>query len=329
MTTYPTQPTGDNLIDLTNIFASSSTSKIKMSTEEILEGYNNDGETATPLTSTPDGNRFNYFWYQVHNTLAWVTNYAKALFDNKLEKSGDTMSGTLVMGSNKITGLSAGTSDADAVNKAQLDTAISGAMWLSEVKYLSYPNIPTLPSGVEIVNADGRALSKSTYATLYALIGVSYGGTEVGSTFNIPDLRGKYAVGWNGSGSLDGGRTFGSDQKRESSKFTWKYDYANPQNKTWNQIYTATEDGIVSIYSTSYGSGPKLTINGEDIASLYLGNADGTISDGVYPIVKGDTYIATGGYSAQSLKFYPKIQTTNNSTSTQTNIALYPVIRIK
>ena len=93
MTTYPTQPTGDNSIDLNNIFASNATNKIIMSTEEILEGYNNDGEAATPLTSTPDGNKFNYFWYQVHNTLAWVVNYTKALFDNKLEKTGGTLSG--------------------------------------------------------------------------------------------------------------------------------------------------------------------------------------------------------------------------------------------
>lgn len=121
MTTYPTQPTGDNSIDLANIFASNSTNKIIMSTEEILEGYNNDGEAATPLTSTPDGNKFNYFWYQVHNTLAWVVNYIKALFDNKLEISGGIMSGSLAMGLNKITGLAAGMVSTDAINKGQLD----------------------------------------------------------------------------------------------------------------------------------------------------------------------------------------------------------------
>lgn len=215
MTTYPTQPTGDNSIDLTNIFASNSTSKIIMSSEEILEGYNNDGEAATPLTSTPDGNKFNYFWYQVHNTLVWVVNYAKALFDNKLELSGGTMSGALAMGSNKITGLSAGTADTDAVNKLQLDTAVSGAMWLSEIKYLAYSTVPTLPSGMEVVYADGRALSKTTYSTLYALIGTTYGGTEAGTTFNIPDLRGVVARGWDNGRGLDSGRSFGSYQADE------------------------------------------------------------------------------------------------------------------
>lgn len=220
MTTYPTQPTGDNSVDLTNIFASNSTNKIIMSTEEILEGYNNDGETATPLTSTPDGNKFNYFWYQVHNTLAWVVNYAKALFDNKLELSGGTMTGTLNLGSNKITNLSAGTSDTDAVNKAQLDTAVNGAKWIGEIWEMAYPYIPTLPAGMEVVECDGRALSKTAYPELYSIMGTTWGGTEVGSTFNIPDKRGVVTRGWDHGRGLDTGRLFGSYQESGAPNIT-------------------------------------------------------------------------------------------------------------
>src|SRR5574344_43728 len=212
MTTYPTQPTGDNSLDLTNIFASNSTNKIIMSTEEILEGYNNDGETATPLTSTPDGNKFNYFWYQVHNTLAWIVGYIQALFDNKLELSGGTMTGNLALGANKATSTYIPTSNEDLTNKLYVDTAISGAMWLGEIKELSYPSIPTLPSGVEVVECNGRALSKTVYSTLYALIGTTYGGTEAGTTFNIPDKRGVVTRGWDHGRGLDTGRTFGSYQ---------------------------------------------------------------------------------------------------------------------
>src|SRR5574344_2918870 len=212
MTTYPTQPTGDDSIDLNNIFASNSTSKIKMSTEEILEGYSNDGETATPLTSTPDGNKFNYFWYQVHNTLAWIVGYIQALFDNKLELSGGTLTGNLALGANKATSTYIPTSNEDLTNKLYVDTAISGAMWLGEIKELSYPSIPTLPSGVEVVECNGRALSKTVYSTLYALIGTTYGGTEAGTTFNIPDKRGVVTRGWDHGRGLDTGRTFGSYQ---------------------------------------------------------------------------------------------------------------------
>ena len=220
MTTYPTQPTGDNSIDLNNIFASNSTSKIKMSTEEILNGYNNDGETATPLTSKPDGNRFNYFWYQVHNTLAWVVNYAKALYDNKLELAGGTLSGILNMGLNRISNLAEPTNNTDATTKQYVDTAINAAMWLGEIKELSYPSIPTLPSGLEVVECDGRALSKTTYSNLYALIGTTYGGTEAGTTFNIPDKRGVVTRGWDHGRGLDPSRTFGSYQTSGAPNIT-------------------------------------------------------------------------------------------------------------
>ena len=336
MTTYPTEPTGANEIDLTNIFASNNVSKVEMSTGEILDGYNNDGETVTPLTSTPDSNKFNYFWYQVHNTLAWVVNYVKALYSNKLETSGGTLSGALAMGSNKVTGLADGTASTDAVNKGQLDTAVSGAMWLSEVKYLAYSTIPTLPSGVEVVNADGRALSRSTYSTLFALIGTTYGVGDGSTTFNIPNLLGKYVVGWDSVGSFDAGRSFGTNQKRENSKFTWRYDYANSQSKNWSTLYTASEDGLISAYSQIFsGSGnntASLIINQKTYNFNYqysTGDAHYSACSLVIPVSAGDTFQAIGGNVSNTLLFIPKIQTTNNSTATQTNIALYPVIRIK
>lgn len=325
MTTYPTQPTGDNSVDLTNIFASNSTNKIIMSTSEILEGYNNDGEAATPLTSTPDGNKFNYFWYQVHNTLVWVVNYINALFDNKLELSGGTMTGALALGTNKITGLSAGTADTDAVNKLQLDTAVSGAMWLSEVKYLSYPNIPTLPAGMEVVNADGRALSKTTYSSLYSLIGTTYGGTELGTTFNIPDLRGKYVSGWNSSSSLDIGRLFGSDQKRENSKFSKKYNYSSGTTLSNSVTYTASTNGLLFCRSYGVNGSSSVTLDGATLPLQYDGpNYIGSAT--TFEITKGQTYYGT---SISTFRFYPEIESDQNSTSTQTNIALYPVMRIK
>lgn len=328
MTTYPTQPTGDNSIDLTNIFASNSTNKIIMSTAEILEGYNNDGETSTPLTSTPDGNKFNYFWYQVHNTLAWVVNYVKALFDNKLETSGGTMSGAIAMGSNKITGLADGTATNDAVNKGQLDAAVNGAMWLGEAKWLSYPNIPTLPAGIEIVNADGRALSRTTYSSLFALIGTTYGSGDGSTTFNIPNLLGKSIMGWDSVGTLDSGRVFGTDQKRENHKFQQKFNYAGRESRALNFTYTATTSGYAYIFGSDVNSRTGVTIDGIN-HNVNGADGQGTYGGAPFYIVAGQTYRFYSGRGAEMCYFIPEIQSTVNSTSTQTNIALYPVIRIK
>lgn len=42
---------------------------------------------------------------------------------------------------------------------------------------------------------DGSAISRTTYADLYAAIGTTYGAGNGSSTFNLPDLRGRVAVG--------------------------------------------------------------------------------------------------------------------------------------
>ena len=42
---------------------------------------------------------------------------------------------------------------------------------------------------------DGSAVSRTTYADLFANIGTAYGEGDGSSTFNLPDLRGKFALG--------------------------------------------------------------------------------------------------------------------------------------
>lgn len=119
--TYPTKPTGDNIVSETYIFADNNILKTPMTQAELLEGYSNKGESDTELTSIPDAKKFNSFWNQVHKTIVWLIGYVQELYISKLEKSGGTMTGNIVMGSNKITGLSNGENSSDAVNKSQLD----------------------------------------------------------------------------------------------------------------------------------------------------------------------------------------------------------------
>lgn len=51
----------------------------------------------------------------------------------------------------------------------------------------------TIPTG--FMPADGRALSRTTYATLFALWGTRFGTGDGTTTFNIPDERGRAAIG--------------------------------------------------------------------------------------------------------------------------------------
>lgn len=43
--------------------------------------------------------------------------------------------------------------------------------------------------------ADGSAVSRATYADLFAVIGITYGAGDTTTTFNLPNLKGKVAVG--------------------------------------------------------------------------------------------------------------------------------------
>lgn len=57
---------------------------------------------------------------------------------------------------------------------------------------------------------NGRSLSTTTYADLFARIGYTYGGS--GGTFNLPDMRGVAARGFDAGRGLDPGRGFGTYQ---------------------------------------------------------------------------------------------------------------------
>lgn len=45
------------------------------------------------------------------------------------------------------------------------------------------------------LKCDGSAISRTTYATLYAAIGNTYGNGDGSTTFNVPDLRGRFVMG--------------------------------------------------------------------------------------------------------------------------------------
>ncbi|MBI1207515.1 MAG: hypothetical protein GC191_09545 [Azospirillum sp.] len=52
----------------------------------------------------------------------------------------------------------------------------------------------------------GQAVSRSTYAVLYAAIGITYGAGDGSSTFNLPDLRGRMVAGRDNLGGAAAGR---------------------------------------------------------------------------------------------------------------------------
>ena len=68
----------------------------------------------------------------------------------------------------------------------------------------------TAPRGWLI--ADGTAVSRTTYAALFAVIGTTYGNGDGSTTFNLPDMRGVIVRGVDRGRNLDPARAQGSYQ---------------------------------------------------------------------------------------------------------------------
>ena len=105
-------------------------------------------------------------------------------------------------------------SDGDANDVLQSDgsgnlsfTALPQAVPTGSVHMMA---TTTAPSGY--LKCNGAAISRSTYAALFAIIGTAHGAGDGSSTFNVPDLRGEFVRGWDDSRGIDSGRNFATSQ---------------------------------------------------------------------------------------------------------------------
>jgi microcystin-dependent protein len=58
----------------------------------------------------------------------------------------------------------------------------------------------SVPSG--FLECDGTAVSRTTYATLFGIVGTTYGAGDGSTTFNVPDLQDNTPVGKSGTKAL-------------------------------------------------------------------------------------------------------------------------------
>ena len=96
--------------------------------------------------------------------------------------------------------------------KTKLDGIAAGATSVP-ASTIIYVAQNTAPAGY--LKANGAAVSRTTYADLFAAIGTTFGTGNGSTTFNLPDLRGEFIRGWDDSRGVDSGRGFGSAQADE------------------------------------------------------------------------------------------------------------------
>jgi len=112
------------------------------------------------------------------------------------------------------------------------------------------------------LECDGSAISRTTYAGLFAVIGVIYGNGDGSTTFNVPDLRGRFLRGWDHGAGLDpdaASRTNRGDGTTGDHVGTKQADAYKAHTHLYNQVGTAggsydTPGAGTSFASTSTGS---------------------------------------------------------------------------
>jgi microcystin-dependent protein len=188
------------------------------------------------------------------------TTYTKTEVDNSLA----TKQATLVSGTNIKT-----------VNGGSLlgsgDLTIEGVPSGSVI----YVAMNTAPTGY--LKANGAAVSRTTYAALFAAIGTTFGVGDGSTTFNVPELRGEFIRSWADGRAVDTGRTFGSSQ----GEAIQSHNHSGSTNTTGNHAHTvgisATAGGFNGYalgglnFSTTIGTGGA----GDHSHSLSINNAGG------------------------------------------------------
>lgn len=92
-----------------------------------------------------------------------------------------------------------------------------------QIIYVGFSSAPT-----GYLKANGAAVSRSVYASLFTAIGTTFGVGDGSTTFNVPDLRGEFIRGWDDSRGVDVSRAFGSAQADafKSHSHTWNFSKA-------------------------------------------------------------------------------------------------------
>lgn len=139
------------------------------------------------------------------------------------------------------------TPDHTAVN--QLGAAIAGLIstGAAPAGVVVYVAKSAAPAGY--LKANGAAISRATYAALFAAIGTTFGAGDGSTTFNLPDLRGEFLRGWDDGRGVDSGRTLGSAQADEIKSHTHTVP-GSPSGSGYTGAPSSTTNGLWESSST-------------------------------------------------------------------------------
>ena len=159
--------------------------------------------------------------------------------------------------------------------------------------------VASVPSGY--LECNGAAVSRTTFAALFAIIGTQYGSGNGSTTFNIPDLRGEFIRGFDNGKGTDSGRSIATSQ--------------SDQNKQHNHPASSSVNDSGHVHATTFDN--KKYFPGGGSTSISFGGP------GSYPADVFTMSSATTGISVST--------TTSNDGGGETrprNIAMMYVIKV-
>ena len=144
----------------------------------------------------------------------------------------------------------------------------------------------SIPSG--FLECNGQAVSRSTYATLFGIIGTTYGAGNGSTTFNVPDLQDNVAVGKSGTknlGSTGGANTVASSGNVGGSTANATLSTAQLASHTHpisgngagvggNQISSGPTFQLTSLSASAAGSGSGHSHN---MSATFTGSATSVV----------------------------------------------------
>lgn len=149
------------------------------------------------------------------------------------------------------------------------------------------------------LKCNGAAISRTTYAYLFAAIGTTFGAGDGSTTFNVPDLRGEYIRGWDDARGADPSRVFGSWQDGQNlwhghGASTGAYYHAHSWSGTTSTV--GNHQHGTGMYSAAVGNGSSLDadeVKGNGSGGGFLTSASGSHAHTISGGTSGDTHSHT------------------------------------
>ena len=172
-----------------------------------------------------------------------------------------------------------------AITEAQFKTAITDLRdYIATMETVApgvvafYPKT-TAPTGW--LKANGAAISRTTYAALFAAIGTAFGVGDGTTTFNVLDLRGEFIRGLDDGRGVDTGRTLSKTSQVDQNK-----SHTHTTGSQGAHTHTITGPG-------TYSDGAPMSVGGnKNLGGVHITMVGAAASNGAHThtvAASGDT----------------------------------------